>query len=104
MKKTVVDAIIAMEMQQEAISNLPSLEALNCDLTVAGQPLLCSQTKPAYSSSSSAAQPHTYKVQLLKNEVIPFSSQKVVHCLILGAPADGRNLIVAATGESEIDL
>jgi hypothetical protein len=102
--KTVVDAVIAMEMQQEAILSLPTLEALGCDLTVAGQPLLCAQTKPAYSSSGTAAQPHTYKVQLLKDEVIPSNSQKVVHCLILGAPADGRNLMIAATGESDIDL
>jgi hypothetical protein len=54
--------------------------------------------------AASAAQPHTYKVQLLKDEVIPSNSQKVVHCLILGAPADGRNLMIAATGESDIDL
>jgi hypothetical protein len=102
--KTVVDAVIAMEMQQEAILSLPTLEALGCDLTVAGQPLLCAQAKPAYSSSGTATQPHTYKVQLLKDEVIPSNSQKVVHCLILKAPADGRDLMIAATGESEIDL
>jgi hypothetical protein len=102
--EAVVDAVIAMEMQQEAILSLPTLEALGCDLTVAGQPLVCVQAKPVYSSSGSAVQPHTYKVQLLKDEVIPSNSQKVVHCLILGAPADERNLIIAATGESDIDL
>lgn len=102
--KTVVDAVISMDMQQDAILSLPTLEALGCDLTVAGHQLLCAKTKPAYSSSSAAAQPHTYEVQLLKDEVIPSSSQKVVYCLLLGAPADGRNLMIAATGESDIDL
>jgi hypothetical protein len=67
--KTVVDTLITIEMQQNSIFGLPTLEVLGCNLTVVGY-------KPAYSSGVTAAQPDKYKVQLLKDEVIPSNSQK----------------------------
>ncbi len=93
--RVVIDAVIAMQMEPEAILSLPTLRALGGQVTVAGVELL-----PTTSSSPirQLQASRVFRVTVDRNDVIPPRSQMVVPCRIKGEPS-GQTLVIEGTDQ-----
>ena len=94
--RVVTDAVIAMQMEPEAILSLPTLAALGGQVTVAGIELLPVSRLSHDTSVRQVRAPRMLRVTVKQDEVIPAKSQKVVPCQIQGRYLDTTLVLESA--------
>jgi transposase InsO family protein len=94
--RVVTDAVIAMQMEPDAILSLPTLAALGGQVTVAGVELL-----PVNPSIRNITGSRVLKVRADGPNIIPARSEKVIPCRIQGN-RDAQTLVIEGAEGTEV--